>query len=410
MNNNTVSQTQADLTAKRDQAVALLSAQDARAKAENRERTPGEIAAIDALIDEGKAIRARLDRANRGAGMTAEIERITAGLMGDTGSYGGGRSLGSQFVDNHEFREWVKSGGHRRSGAIQSPAFDLLATTLDESGGSGGPLVIPQLIPGITPLPMRKLVVSDLLAQGTTTSNAVTFLAETTFTNAAAATAEGALKPESTLVFTATTELVRKISTTLPVTDEILEDFQQMRSYTDGRLRLAVQITEDDELLNGSGVAPHLTGLLTRAGLAATVVKGADSPADAIAKQIGAIAATALLQPDGIIMHPTNWLAIQLSKNLNGDYYGNSGPFTSMVQPTLWGLPVALTPAIALGTALVGAFKAAAQVFRTTSGLRVEISNSHNDDFVHNLLRIRAEERLALVTYRNSAMGKVTGL
>jgi HK97 family phage major capsid protein len=75
----------------------------------------------------------------------------------------------------------------------------------------------------------------------------------------------------------------------------------------------------------------------------------------------------------------------------------------------LWGLPVAVTPAMTAGTALVGAYASAAQVFRK-GGIRVEASNSHQDFFIKNLVAIRAEERLALAVYRPGAFGEVTGL
>ena len=68
-----------------------------------------------------------------------------------------------------------------------------------------------------------------------------------------------------------------------------------------------------------------------------------------------------------------------------------------------------MTPSIVANTALVGAFKQAAQVFRK-GGIRVEASNSHADFFIKNLVAIRAEERLALAVYRPGAIGKVTGL
>jgi HK97 family phage major capsid protein len=68
-----------------------------------------------------------------------------------------------------------------------------------------------------------------------------------------------------------------------------------------------------------------------------------------------------------------------------------------------------VTNAIGAGTALVGSFGQAAQVFRR-SGLSVEASNSHASYFASNITAIRAEERLALAVYRPSAFVKVTGL
>jgi HK97 family phage major capsid protein len=75
----------------------------------------------------------------------------------------------------------------------------------------------------------------------------------------------------------------------------------------------------------------------------------------------------------------------------------------------LWGLPVDVTPSIAAGVGLTGAFASQAQVF-SSGGLRVEASNSHQDFFIKNLVAIRAEERLALCVYRPGAFGTATGL
>ena len=231
---------------------------------------------------------------------------------------------------------------------------------------------------------------------------------EASFVNAAAATLEGTAKPESALTFTQATSPVQKLAHWLPVTEELLEDFPAIRAYIDARLRLGLDLTEEDELLNGSGVPPHLTGLMTTAGLAPPVVRGTDTNADAILKQIIAISTTAFIQPDALVMNPINWQTIQLTKNTVGNYLG-SGPWSAPQVPTLWGLPVAVTPSIVANTSLVGGFQMGAQEF-TKGPTRVEISNSHQDFFVKNLIAIRAEERLALCIYRPGAFGKVTGL
>jgi HK97 family phage major capsid protein len=233
---------------------------------------------------------------------------------------------------------------------------------------------------------------------------------ETTFTNAADTVAEGGTKPESTLIFDAVSDQVRKIAHWLPVTEEMLEDVQQARSYIDGRLRVGVQLAEDDQLLQGSGVAPDVLGVLNRPGLtAATVRTDPETAADAIARAIAAVEAASMLPVDGIVMNPINWLSIVLAKTDGGDYIGGS-PFETPLVPRLWGRPVAITPAIIAGTALVGSFAGGGgQIFRH-GGIRVEASNSHADFFVKNLTALRAEERLALAIYRASAFGTVTAL
>jgi HK97 family phage major capsid protein len=318
------------------------------------------------------------------------------------------RSLGAQFIESPDYQAFIKAQMHRRAGSWVSPTMELHATTLDSSAGSGGPLILPQQIPGILPLLFKRLTVSDLLPKGTTSSNALLYLKEKTFTNAAAAVAEGAAKPESALVFEQATSPVQKIAHWLPVTEEMLEDYPAIRSYIDARLRLGLDLTKEDEELNGTGVAPHLMGLMNVVGQSAAVVRGTDSNADAIFRQITAITVGALVAPDAIVMNPVNWQSIQLTKNANGNYLG-AGPWNSPQPPTLWGLPVAVTPSIVANTSLVGGFSMGAQEF-TKGGVRVEVSNSHQDFFVKNLIAIRAEERLALCIYRPAAFGKVTGL
>jgi len=419
-----IPQLESDLRAKHAAAKTLLEAtmrtcaehvvtpaKDGQPEVKGRLMTAEEKGAIDALLGEAKAIKLRLDGHQSEANLNAELERLTAGMRPtptDTGGRSARLSLGQQFVADAQYRDFIKAGGHRRQGSWTSPTVDLQATTLDTSSGSGGPLILPDNRPGIIELLNKRLVVADLLSPGTTESNLIAFMKEKTFTNAAAATAEGGVKQESTLVFEAATSAVRKLAHWIPVTEEMLEDFLQTASIVDARLRLGLDLVEEDELLNGSGVAPHLLGVMTLPGLSAAVARGADTNADAIFKQITAIASGVFVSPDGIVLNPVNWQTVQLTKNAAGNYLG-SGPWAPAQPAALWGLPVAVTPSIVANTGLVGAFKASAQIFRK-GGVRVESSNSHASFFVSNLVAIRAEERLALAVYREAAFGKVTGL
>jgi HK97 family phage major capsid protein len=238
-------------------------------------------------------------------------------------------------------------------------------------------------------------------------------MVETTFTNAAAPVAEGSAKPESALVFDQKTDSVSKIAHWLPVTEELLEDVPAAQGYIDARLQLGVQLAEEDQLLNGNGTPPNLVGVMNRSGLAPAVARnsGATPPetnAEAILRQITAIATSAYVYPDGVVVNPLNWFPIVTMKDSAGQYFGG-GPFSALPTANLWGLPVAVTPSIVANTALVGAFGTMSQIFRR-SGNRVEASNSHQDYFIKNLVAIRAEERLALAVYRPGAFGKVTGL
>jgi HK97 family phage major capsid protein len=98
-------------------------------------------------------------------------------------------------------------------------------------------------------------------------------------------------------------------------------------------------------------------------------------------------------------MHPTNFQAIQLERNAAGDYVSGAGPIGAPAPSMLWGIPVAVTPVIAAGTALVGSFQSAAQLF-FRSGVVLKTSNSHADFFVTNRVALLAELRVNLVTFR----------
>ena len=411
MSTSTLEHLEQQLAAKREEGLALVKKLGTAAQAEKREFTDEERAQIKTITDDGLALKARIAKAQGDVAMLGEIDRLTAQASTPRGP-AKMKSLGEQFVTSEAYN-FFRQGGHRSQSAWRSPSAELQwdprAATLTEDPASGGALVVPQYLPGILPLQFKRLVVADLIAPGTTDSNVVSYMREKTFTNAAAPVLEGGVKPESTLTFEAATAPVRKIAHWLPVTEEMLEDVAQIRSYIDARLRLGVLITEEQQLLSGTGVAPELLGLRLVPGLAADVVRAAaESNADAILRQIMAIFATSFLMPDGITMNPTDWAGTLLTKTAQGNYL-TPGPFSPIQTPTLWGLPVAVTPSIEATVAFVGAFNQAAQIFRK-GGIRVEASNSHADFFIKNLVAIRAEERLALACYRPAAFGEVTGL
>ena len=77
---------------------------------------------------------------------------------------------------------------------------------------------------------------------------------------------------------------------------------------------------------------------------------------------------SSFLDPDTVVIHPTNWQAIRTAKDTHGQYYGGGpfyGPYGGPQGPAgasqfsadkLWGMRVVVTSAITVGTALVGAF------------------------------------------------------
>lgn len=332
-------------------------------------------------------------------------------------------SYGEVFVQSDGFKRLqaeVKSGGRLSSGAIETKG------TLGITAGSGGTALagpVPEVIPGVVDKLFQQVRVPDLILQGQTSSSSLRYVVEGTATSGAAGVAEAGLKPQSTLGFTTSDEPVRKIATAIKVTDEMLEDASAVRSYIDGRLALFVNIEEERQVVLGAGTndlvgikpSGNTRGINIYAGGTA-----AGNKAVQLFKALNGQRGSALLEPDWIVMNPSDYQDIRLLTDTAGQFYGG-GPFTgqygngglesvlsgqvSGATDHIWGLPVIVTTATGAGTALIGT-RSAAQLFRR-GGLTVEATNSHDTDFLYNLVTIRAEKRAALAVYRPVAFTEV---
>jgi HK97 family phage major capsid protein len=250
-------------------------------------------------------------------------------------------------------------------------------------------------------------VVADLMPNTPIDSGLNEYMRETTATNAADAIAEGALKPESTLVYAPVALLITTIATTLKVTNQQLDDVPQVRSLIDNRLTLFIELKEEDEILNGTGTAPHLQGLLTLAGTQAITQGASEKLQDAVARAIAAIQNLAFDEPSAVVINPTDWIAMATATNVQGIYYFPGGP-TERPTMRLWGLPVISTPKIPVKKTAVGAFSTESELFRR---MAVTIAvGLVNDDFAKNLQTIRAEERVGVAWYKPAAFSIVTGV
>lgn len=260
--------------------------------------------------------------------------------------------------------------------------------------------------PGMIMVGTERLTVADLLASGQTNANTIRYMQEDTYTNAATAVSEEGQKPEATFDTSEVDAPVRKIAVIARVTDEMFADFPAIRDYINGRLVFMVQEREEALLLNGNGTPPNIRGILQTSGIQ-TQAKGADPVPDAVYKAMTKVRFTGFFEPDGAVFHPNDWQDVRLLRTVDGIYIWGSpaeaGP------ERIWGLNVVVTTAMTENTALVGAFRLGAQVFRR-EGIRVETTNSDASDFVYNRIAIRVEERLALAVWRPKAFCTVTGI
>jgi len=339
---------------------------------------------------EEAAIKAR-ERSNLERGSSGEGD----GRKGDGVSQ---ESVGELFVKSKAFKE--------KSGSIGPEAhLDISVKTLMTS--TTGWVPETTRTGRVVDFATRPIQVTDLIPSTTTEQNAITYMEETTFTNAAAEVDEGTSYLEAVLALTERASLVRKIGVYIPVTDEQLQDVSQVSGYIDNRLPFMVRQKLDAQILVGSGVGTptQLRGFLNVVGIQ-TQAKGADPSPDAVYKAMVKIRVTGRAMPNLIVYHPTNWQDVRLLRTADGLYiWGNpseAGP------DRIWGLPVAQSDAITLGTALVA--DSSFTELATRRGIDVQTSNSHSTYFVEGKQAIRADMRVALVVYRPTAICTVTGL
>jgi len=258
-------------------------------------------------------------------------------------------------------------------------------------------------VPGIFTSPAdRPLHIRDLMRVVPTESSAIEFVVDYGgFTNGAASQwnsglnkPDGGTKAESTLTTELKTVSVVTIAHYLNASRQVLEDQAMLRGYIDGRLTYGVKLTEDTQILNGGGTNGTLTGIMNTTGIgnigdrASSTVSYIDHIRDAILN-----ARLSNFPVDGILLNPTDFAVIEKTKGTDGHYV-----LVNVVQDgaaKLWRVPVIETDAMTQGTFLVGNFAMGATLYeRQIAGVRV--SESHDTNFVKNIVTILGEERVAL--------------
>lgn len=328
---------------------------------------------------------------------STDIEQKLAGRRG-----GGGdeqvKTLGQMVCESEDLKAFAAKQGAKGTLRI------TVQNAITSAGNSAGSLIVPQRDTEIVGLPKRQMTIRALLDVGRTTSNSVEYARLVTRTNNAAVVAENTQKAESNLVYEPRDAPVRTIAHWIPVSRNAMDDIPQLQGEIDGELRYGLDIVEENELLKGDGTGQHILGLVPEA----TAYSPAFAPSDEtdidtlrlVLLQVG----LSDYRADGIVLHPTRWARIELTKDGEQRYI-----FANVIQlagPQLWGRPVVETQAMEEDEFLAGAFRMAGKIYDRMD-TEVLISSEDRDNFVKNMLTVRAEKRLALAVKRPGAL--VTG-
>lgn len=316
------------------------------------------------------------------------------------------KSLGQRFVESDVYK---KNRGDRPY-VLDLP--DVEVKTLFQTTDGW----VPQAVrtPRVVDFPLRPIQVLDLIPQVPTSQTAYVYMREIQALQNAAERLEAGAYAEDAYELAQISDTVRSIGTSLPVTDEQLEDIDGIRAYIDGRLLSSVRRRVDRQVISGDSAAPNLTGILNVTGVGTVVYDASAGDAGDLINQIAngikesRVAGRAT--PNAVLVHPGDVAAIrQLRDPTTGQWLfqhpSQAGPLT------VWGLPfveneelvelAALTAGAGETIAIVGDFSGFSQL-SVKRGALVELGFV-GTQFTTGTKTLRAGMRAAFSVFRAPA-------
>lgn len=373
-----------ELQSKKDALFALkerIEADDAEAITEGEQ-----------LKADIEAKTAELQQAEKKAALLRVIG--TADKEDTTMSEAKARNLGENFVN------FVKDSDHGKKFDLSAPAYTKAATDTQTSP-AGAVDFATTFDRNVVTAPRTPLVIRDLFGAETISGSTLVYLVEGAIQGAPAVTAEGAEKPQIHFADpTPKTVSLAKIACHIKESDEYIDDYPFLASAINGRLLYELGLVEQNKLVTDLlGTSGIQTGSYAANATAADI-------ADAILQAAMDVQNGSGFDADAIVINPADWYTLRVARDGEQRYYGG-GFFGAQNVPNLWGITVCVSTAVSAGTIIVGAFKTCGSVV-SKDGVSVEATNTNEDDFVKNLMTIRAEERLALAVRRPAGFKKLT--
>lgn len=423
--------------------------------------------------DEGREAAKRRDGlAKEGMGLQDEIEsEVKANQMinrgrrlqelpdptlppsGSKASQASGReiagyaSLGDMAIASDAFQEFAKSGYPRGHVAVVQLANAAILGKNIHFGVQGEPLVpltretrktfesfletkeakaIPTIASGVIEpdrvgrIPQvgadSRVRVRDVIQTGTTTSNAVEYVREEAVTGEAANQVPGEVKAELAVEYSLQSAPVRTIAGWMPIQNQQMDDWAQLRSLIDGRLRYKVQLQEERQIFYGSGIGVNLEGILNVPGVQNIAANGRYNSGSHTLIDVVRMGITDVFvagyNANAVVMDPRDWETILLEKGSDDRYVW--AVVTTDNGSRLWGVRVVealgLTSTVAgeVGRRelVVGDWAMGAQLVDRME-LSVQIGLV-DDQLIRNMRTILAEERIALPVYAPAAFAHFT--
>lgn len=205
---------------------------------------------------------------------------------------------------------------------------------------------------------------------------------------------EGDPKPQASYSFDSEQVTLEKVAAVAKVSSELIEAAPALASFIDSDLPQQVRIIQESRII----AQLYDDAELTADGSNVGGTNGFDAILDGQTqgREKG-------FELDTLVITPMDWATLLASKFEGGDgHYVGGGVFGSTGSP--WSVRnVVVTPRATAGVPLLAGFSRGTKLYVASGGMRVDVTNSNEDDFINNLVAIRAEIRSGLgVTYPES--------
>lgn len=255
----------------------------------------------------------------------------------------------------------------------------------------------------VLPLADNTIYMRDLLPKGTTQAGSITYPRHTGGEGAPAPWNTGA-KPQIDFDFDAVTTPVQWIAGILRIPRQMLDDVQFLESFLRANLLKQLLKAENAQILNGTGVAPNLHGLVPQAqAYNGSYTALIEKIVDAAYGQVVENGHSA----NAVVLNARDAIGIYLNKaSGSGEYDVPGGVGFVNGRLTIAGLTVVQAPTaqMASGSFLTGDFNAAQLVTRLNPEIR--FFEQDVDNVQKNMITVRIEERVALPVYYPNAFVK----
>lgn len=262
--------------------------------------------------------------------------------------------------------------------------------------------------PGIIELPKRKVHVRELLTIGGMDSKATfNFVKEVTGDylgtpsgSGPAPVDEGALKPQFDLKLVEAAVTAQWVAGWLRISRNMLDDVQGMTTFLQSRLPELLLRAEDNQILNGTGVSPQLSGITTAGNYTAPYASSSLPDVEQLTYAISQLE-EADREATAILINPRDWYRIWLTKATGGsEEYNLPVNIIQKVngQMTLAGVPVLRSTAIGTDKFIVGDWAMGANLILREPP-RVEFFYEDGINVRENMVTVRVEERVTLPIY-----------